>query len=161
MRRLTALVLVLLAVPAIAIAKTSHAGWPAIDKADLQQNRDDVDNATLTGHPGKHNELLGGANNDTLVAAELGDVLWGDYKPDNNGTAQVDTFKGGPGKDFIYASHGKNIITTGGGLDQVHAHYGRGSITCSNPKATVFLSHKSRKSYKLHNCPHISYATSG
>lgn len=161
MKRVLTALAVLAALPAIAVASTSHAGWPPIDKADIQINKTDVSPNTFTGHPGKHNELLGGHGDDTLIAAEIGDVLWGDYHPSGNGPNQTDTIKGGPGKDYIYASHGKNVITTGGGHDQVHAHFGRGSITCSNPKATVFLSHRSRPHYKLHNCPRISYKTVG
>jgi hypothetical protein len=150
-----------LALPAIAIASTSHAGWPPVARQDKQINKDNVSPNTFTGHPGVHNELLGGHGDDTLIAADKGDILWGDYHPSGNTTKQHDTIKGGPGKDFIYASHGYNTISTGGGLDQVHAHYGSGKITCSNPKATVFLSHKSRPHYHLHNCPRISYKTVG
>src|ERR1043166_919992 len=112
MHRVIAVVAVLVAIPAVAIASTSHAGWPVVDKADRQINKNDVDNNTFTGHKGKHNELLGGHHNDTLIAGDIGDILWGDYHPSGNGPNQTDTIKGGPGKDFIYASHGKNIITT-------------------------------------------------
>ena len=89
--------------------------------------------AQETSSPGtrdKHDELLGGHGSDTLEA--------------------------GAGKDFIYASHGRNIITTGGGMDQIHAHFGRGPVTYANPKATLFVSHKSEKRYKIENCPRRS-----
>lgn len=142
----------------IAAANTSHAGWPSPLK--LQSNRLD-ESTPLIGVKGIHNELLGGHGNDTIVAGNIGDVLWGDYKPSGQPTTQRDRIKGGAGKDFIYASHGRNIITTGGGADQIHAHYGRGTITCTSPKATVFLSHRSRPHYKLHGCPHISFKTVG
>jgi hypothetical protein len=142
----------------VAAANTSHAGWPSPLK--LQSNRND-ESTPLIGIKGIHNELLGGHGNDTIVAANIGDVLWGDYKPSGQPTTQKDTIEGGAGKDYIYASHGTNVITTGGGADQIHAHYGRGSITCASPKATVFLSHRSRPHYKLHGCPRISYKTVG
>jgi Ca2+-binding RTX toxin-like protein len=145
---------------AIATAKTSHAGWPPIDKAQLKIDHTNA-GVTFTGVPNKHNELLGGHGSDTLNAGRIGDVLWGDFNPSGQNETQVDTIKGGAGKDFIYSSHGKNIISSGGGADQIHAHYGHGTITCASTKATVFLSHKSQKLYKLHGCPHISFKTVG
>src|SRR5947199_7088247 len=129
--RLPATGLVLLAAALIpgaaALASTSHAGWPVVARQDLQLNRTNA-NATLTGHPGVHNELLGGHGNDTLVGANAGDVIWGDYKAGGQPETQVDRITAGTGKDFIYASHGTNYISTGGGGDVIHAHYGRGQI---------------------------------
>jgi Ca2+-binding RTX toxin-like protein len=145
---------------AVAQASTSHAGWPVILRQNEQINHNDL-NETLTGRQGVHNELLGGNGNDTLIAGNIGDVLWGDYKPGNQPTTQVDTMTGGAGNDFFYASHGTNIISTGGGMNIVHAHYGRGTITCGSASDIVYLSHKSRPDYKLIGCKHISYATSG
>jgi Ca2+-binding RTX toxin-like protein len=144
----------------IAAAKTSHAGWPTVDKAQLKIDHTDS-GVTFTGVPGKHNELLGGHGSDTLIAGRVGDILWGDFNPSGQSSTQVDTIRGGAGKDFIYSSHGRNVISSGGGADQIHAHYGRGTITCSSPKATVFLSHRSQKLYKLRGCPHISFKTVG
>lgn len=144
----------------LAVAKTSHAGWPKIDKAQLKIDHTNA-GVTFTGVPGKHNELLGGHGSDTLNAGRIGDVLWGDFNPSGQSTTQKDTINGGAGKDFIYSSHGTNIISSGGGADQIHAHFGRGSITCASPKATVFLSHASQKLYKLHGCPHISFKSVG
>jgi Ca2+-binding RTX toxin-like protein len=142
------------------MAKTSHAGWPPIAKAQLKIDHSNG-GVTFTGVPNKHNELLGGHGSDTLIAGRIGDVLWGDFNPSGQSTTQVDTIKGGAGKDFIYSSHGKNVITSGGGADQIHAHYGHGTIACASAKATVFLSHKSQKLYKLHGCPHISFKSVG
>ena len=107
-----------------------------------------------------HNELLGGHGNDTIHAGPAGDVIWGDYKPCCQPTAQVDHLYGGPGDDFLYASHGINYIHTGGGHDVVHAHFGRGGeIHCDSPQVLVYLSHRSRPLYHLFGCRHISYAT--
>lgn len=89
------------------------------------------------------NELLGGHGNDVIHAGPAGDVLWGDYKPTGQPTTQVDVLDGGPGKDFMYASHGTNTIVTGGG------------------SPLIYLSHKSRKLYRLHGCHKISYKTLG
>jgi hypothetical protein len=145
---------------AAAQANTSHAGWPIVARQDEQINRTSA-NETLTAHPGVHNELLGGNGNDTLIGGDLGDVMWGDYMPGAQSATQVDTMTGGAGNDFFYASHGKNVISTGGGKNVVHAHYGHGTITCGSKSDIVFLSHKSRPHYKLVGCKHISYATAG
>jgi hypothetical protein len=144
---------------AVAIAKTSHAGWPKIDGRLIIHKHDE--STPMIGTKRRHNELLGGHGDDTIVAGAIGDVLWGDYKPSGQPATQRDVIKGGAGKDFIYASHGFNTISSGGGADQIHAHFGRGTITCASPKPTIFLSHRSRKLYRLHGCPHISYQTVG
>jgi hypothetical protein len=107
-----------------------------------------------------HNELLGGHGNDTIHAGPAGDVIWGDFKPCCQPTRQVDHLYGGPGDDFIYASHGLNYIQTGGGHDVVHAHFGRGGeIHCDSRNVLVYLSHRSRPHYRLFGCNRISYAT--
>jgi Ca2+-binding RTX toxin-like protein len=143
---------------ALAEQKASHAGWPTID-GQLIINRQDQE-TPLHGVQGKHNELLGGHGNDTITASDVGDVIWGDYKPSGQPETQSDTLIGGPGKDHIYASHGTNVIVTNGGADQVHAHFGRGSITCTTKAPLVFLSHRSQKLYKLHGCTRITHRSS-
>jgi hypothetical protein len=160
-RRLTgALLAGVLAIGAAASAEanTSHAGWPVF--GHRYQNKLDAD-ATARGLAGVHDEMLGGNGSDTLYAGDLGDVLWGDYKPGSQPTTQVDTMIGGAGNDFFYASHGTNTISTGGGMNIVHAHYGQGKITCGSPSDIVYLSHKSKPHYKLVGCRHISFATTG
>jgi RTX calcium-binding nonapeptide repeat (4 copies) len=147
------------AAAAVAGASTSHDGWPRID-GDLKIHRYD-ESGVLRGKRDRHNELLGGHGNDTIIASRVGDVMWGDYKPSGQPTSQVDRIYGGPGRDFIYASHGWNTIVTGGGADVVHAHFGRGIISCSSSAVTVFLSHRSRPHYQLRGCRHISYRTLG
>jgi RTX calcium-binding nonapeptide repeat (4 copies) len=190
----------------VALANTSHAGWPAIDGVllmnktdsarplDARPGQDPFDGTdrlyscdaihlrgachrrfvphfdmaatppqygfVMSSQPG-HNELLGGHGSDTIHAGPWGDVIWGDYKPSGQPTSQVDHLYGGPGNDFIYASHGQNIIDTGGGNDVVHAHFGYGSITCHSPNTIVYLSHTSRPGYQLHGCRRISYKTDG
>jgi hypothetical protein len=138
--------------------KASHKEWPKID-GKLIINRNDQE-TPLQGLQNKHNELLGGHGDDTITAGDVGDVMWGDYKPSGQPTTQKDVIKGGPGKDHIYASHGTNTITSGGGADQIHAHFGRGTITCANSKPLIFLSHRSQKKYKLHGCTRITFRSS-
>jgi Ca2+-binding RTX toxin-like protein len=108
-----------------------------------------------------HNELLGGHGNDTIHAGPAGDVIWGDYKPSGQPTTQVDILDGGPGNDFIYASHGTNHISTGGGTDVVHAHFGRGTIRCGSARTIVYLSRSGRHGWHLSGCHRISYKSIG
>jgi hypothetical protein len=158
-RRTLALALAVALTPtAVAAASTSHAGWPVIQHHQI--NKTDA-NITLNAVPGVHNELLGGNGDDTINGSNAGDVLWGDYKPGNQSTTQVDHINAGSGMDFIYASHGTNIIYTGGGGDKVHAHFGRGQIHCGSKTDLVYLSHQSRPHYKLYGCKRISYKTLG
>jgi hypothetical protein len=49
---------------------------------------------------------------------------------------------------------------TNGGADQVHAHYGRGTITCATKKPLIFLSHRSKPHYKLNGCTRITFRSS-
>jgi hypothetical protein len=150
----------LLSTSVVAIAtaqKASHKGWPKIDRLVIHSSDEST---PIVGAKGKHNEMLGGHGNDTITAGDIGDVIWGDYKPSGQPTTQRDVLTGGPGKDHIYASHGTNIIVSRGGADQIHAHFGRGSITCTNAKPLVFLSHRSLKQYKLHGCKRITFRSS-
>ena len=197
-------VLLALVPVAVAIANTSHAGWPQIDGMLLMNKLDQ--NRPLDARPGhdpfggtdpeyrcdglhrdascvglsrwcgrharecrhrvvvasaaRHNELLGGHGDDTIHAGPWGDVLWGDYKPSGQPESQVDRLSGGRGKDFIYAGHGWNTISSGGGADVIHAHFGHGVITCSRT-TTLFISRRSRSGYSLHGCRRISYKTLG
>jgi Ca2+-binding RTX toxin-like protein len=161
MRRIViafALVAALIAA-ATANASTSHKGWPKIN-GDLIMHKQDQSGEIRATKLDKHNELLGGNGSDTIYAGNVGDVIWGDYKGGTQPTTQVDHLNGGPGPDFIYASHGANFIVSGGGKDVIHAHYGHGSIHCS-PQTTLFISHKAQSHYKLDGCKKISYKTVG
>jgi hypothetical protein len=98
-----------------------------------------------------HNRLLGGHGNDRIHAAPWGDVIWGDYKPTNQTTRQRDHLYGGAGPDFIYASHGRNVIKSGPGSDVIHALYGHGTIDCGKGRDALYLPAK-KGAYKLKNC---------
>ena len=108
-----------------------------------------------------HNELLGGHGNDALYAGPWGDVLWADYKPSGQPTTQVDRVFGGPGRDFIYASHGTNAIAAGGGDDWVKAHFGRGTIDCGGGRDLLFISRRAQRHYTIRGCERISHKTLG
>jgi hypothetical protein len=157
---LTAVLACSLAASATTLASTSHQGWPEIN-GDRKMHKADQNGVLAATERDRHNELLGGHGNDVIRAGRVGDVLWGDYKPSGQPTTQTDRIYGGAGKDFIYAGHGINFIHAGGGADQIHAHFGRGEIWCGNGDVTLFLSHRSRKRYRLHSCERISYKTLG
>jgi Ca2+-binding RTX toxin-like protein len=141
-----------------AVAKTSHAGWPEIDGV-LKMNKADESKATEGTE--KNDELLGGHGNDELWGRTGNDVLWGDYKPSGQNETQVDRIHGGSGNEFIYASHGKNIIDAGPGKDTIHAHFGHGTINCGGGRDVLFISHRSQKLYKISHCETLSYKTTG
>ena len=141
-----------------AAKKASHREWPKIDGKLVIHKHDEE--TPLRGLHNRHNELLGGHGDDTIVAGTVGDVMWGDYKPSGQPATQRDVITGGPGKDHIYASHGTNTIVTNGGADWIHAHFGRGSITCTTKQPLVFLSHRSEPRYKLHGCTRITFRSS-
>ncbi|MEA2275686.1 MAG: hypothetical protein QOC78_646 [Solirubrobacteraceae bacterium] len=141
-------------------ANTSHKGWPPIT-GDLKMHKADQSGDIRATKVNKHNELLGGHGNDTITAGNAGDVLWGDYKPSGQPEAQVDNLIGGPGRDFIYASHGTNDISSGAGNDVIHAHFGRGAIDCGPGQDTLFISHRSKPHYKIVNCERVSFKTLG
>ena len=114
----------------------------------------------MTGRAG-HNELLGGHGSDTIHAGPWGDVLWGDYKPSWQPTGQHDRLYGGPGRDFIYASHGYNLIQAGAGNDWIKAHFGRGTIDCGGGVDTLYISRRAQRRFKIRGCERISHRTLG
>jgi Ca2+-binding RTX toxin-like protein len=108
-----------------------------------------------------HNELLGGHGDDTIHAGPWGDVIWGDYKPSAQPTRQHDQIWGGPGRDHIYASHGRNAIRAGGGNDWIKAHFGNGLVNCGGGNDLLYISRRAQKHYKIRNCERISHKTLG
>ena len=142
----------------VAAANTSHDGWPRIDGV-LRMHKDD--RSGLMRGTARSDELLGGHGSDTIFGRGAPDVLWGDYKPSGQSTAQVDHLYGGAGDDFIYASHGRNIISGGLGNDAIHAHFGYGSIDCGGGYDTLFISHRSKPGYRIRHCERISFKTVG
>ncbi len=105
----------------------------------------------------QHNRLYGGHGDDVILAGNAGDVLWGDFKPSGQPTSQRDALVGGPGSDFIYAGHGRNLISGGAGMDIIHGHFGRGVIDCGPGRDIVYI--KRRHQYKLRRCEVVSRRT--
>jgi Ca2+-binding RTX toxin-like protein len=141
-----------------AVAKTSHAGWPQINGV-LKMHKQDQ-SAHMRG-TGRNDELLGGHGSDTIWGRSGHDVLWGDYKPSGQNVFQVDRLNSGAGNDFIYASHGYNVIRASSGNDTIHAHFGRGIIDCGAGRDIAYVSRKGRKGYKIRHCETISHKTLG
>jgi hypothetical protein len=133
--------------------KVSHKGWPKItgilwqvlDSRDHQRAGTE-DNDELLGHHGD-DKVSGGAGRD---------VLWGDWDPKNNTSAQSDVLRGGGGNDFLYPSHGKNLLYGGAGNDRIVAYYGHGTIDCG-PGAKDYAQTRMNNAYKVRNCEIIRH----
>jgi Ca2+-binding RTX toxin-like protein len=187
----TVLVALLGALPTVALANTSHAGWPEITGVLVMNKRDQ--SRPLDARPGHdlfgdadhtyscdglhrnrtcarasgvvarvgHNELLGGHGDDAIHAGDQGDVIWGDYKPSGQPGDQVDRLFGGAGNDIIFASHGFNNIQAGDGDDWIKAHFGHGIIDCGPGNDKLYISRKAQKHYSVRNCETVSHKTLG
>jgi hypothetical protein len=133
--------------------KASHAGWPRVTGVYWV--------LPASGGGGKatdrNDELLGNHGDDVLNGGPGKDILWGDMLPTGNNSWQHDELYGGSGNDFIYASHGHNIIKAGAGNDVVHAHYGRGTVDCGKGIDLLYLSHRRRHAWKVRNCERITF----
>lgn len=125
-----------LACSGLAMAMADHTGWPRIGHHKGHPNNE---SGTMRGWKGVHNELLGGASSDTIYAGNMGDVIWGDSHEGDQPTGQVDRLHGGPGEDWLYASHGYNHIWTGAGKDHVALVYGHGIVDCDGPGRKTFV----------------------
>jgi hypothetical protein len=116
--------------------KVSHKGWPAITGIFWQVTDQGRAARSKTGGP-KNDELLGHHGSDTIRGMDGKDVLWGDWDPRNNNTAQRDRLFGGAGDDWIYPSHGTTTVDAGPGRDYIWAFYGKGTIDCGAGRDTV------------------------
>ncbi len=105
---------------------------------------------------GVHNELLGGDGNDTIWAGNEGDVIWGDSHaaPTSPPPRRTSALHGGPGEDWLYASHGYNHIWTGAGNDHIALVYGFGIVDCDGPgrKTLVMRYLPQNRPWKLVGC---------
>jgi Ca2+-binding RTX toxin-like protein len=127
--------------------------WPKID-GELWINSEDTD-TTHSGTPA-NDELLGGHGDDRIFGRRGADVIWGDHKASGNTKRQVDTLYGGPGKDWIYASHGRNIIVGGNGDDTIRIWFGRGRVDCGGGNDDIlYVSKTQNKKVKRKNCERV------
>lgn len=138
---------------ASALALASHEGWPEIGHHEGHPNNE---SGVMRGLKHVHNMLLGGDGNDTIWAGEEGDVIWGDSHPGNQPSSQHDYLHGGPGEDWLYASHGFNEIWTGAGNDHVALVYGYGTVHCNGRglKTLVMRFLPQNRHYNLIGCNH-------
>jgi hypothetical protein len=132
--------------------KVSHDGWPAITGVFfIVQRRGGKHRFTGTN---LNDEILGYDGHDRLAGGKGKDVLWGDWHAvPHNPASQRDTLLGGPGRDFIYTSHGRNAVKGGAGNDRVYAHWGRGVIDCGPGEDWVGVNNYDFH-YKLRGCEH-------
>jgi Ca2+-binding RTX toxin-like protein len=139
--------------PGAAQAGAPKDDWPKIN-GELWINSDDTDE-THAGGP-KNDELLGGHGDDVLIGRRGHDVTWGDHKATGNTKRQRDTLRGGPGKDWIYASHGRNTIYGGGGHDTIRVWFGRGFVDCGPGNDDIlYVSKTQNKKVKRRNCERV------
>lgn len=145
----------LLACTGVAAGMASHEGWPQIGH---HQGHPNNESGVMRGHDGVHNMLLGGAGNDTIWAGDEGDVIWGDSHPEDQPATQRDFLHGGPGEDWLYASHGYNVIWTGAGDDHVALVYGYGTVYCDGPglKTLVMRYLPENRPWRLVGCSHVA-----
>lgn len=153
----------LLAVPAVAAAShipgqpctgcASHAFWPKITGVLLKAR---FDSATFHGTE-RADELLGHHGSDVLRGGPGSDVLWGDWDGRDQPTGQRDRMYGGDGTDFIYGSHGRNVISAGAGNDVISVHYGRGVVNCGAGLDIYHVARSRKRRYQFRNCERIEY----
>lgn len=152
-----------LTLSASAAAKVNQTGWPHItgnSKLHFFQAKQtsSTADANIMGTE-QSDKILGAHGSDKLIGLGGVDVIFGDEIP-NNPASQKDFIDGGPGGDFIYASHGLGQTIIGGqGNDKIHARYGGGTIACGPGKDKVWQAKKRRKNWKIaKDCEKITYA---
>ena len=135
----------------------SHDHWPRIDIENVQRS-DKVGSTRLTGSAA-NDELMGHHTSDVLRGLAGSDVLWGDYDPVGQPARQVDRIFGGPGEDFIYGSHGRNVVFGGAGNDAISVHYGRGMVDCGPGRDIYHVARSRKHRYRFRNCEKAEYRT--
>ncbi len=132
-----------------------HSEWPRIHIDNVK--RSDKEGTThLTGSDA-NDELMGHHTSDRLEGFGGSDVLWGDFDPWGQPTTQVDRIFGGAGNDFIYGSHGRNLIRGGPGNDAISVHYGRGIVDCGPGRDIYHVARSRRRGYRFRNCEKVDY----
>lgn len=136
--------------------KVSHKGWPKITGILWMVTEEGRRPHRREGTP-DNDELLGHHGNDTVIGLAGRDVLWGDWDPKNNNETQSDVLRGGAGNDFLYPSHGKNLLYGGPGNDRVIAYYGHGLIDCGPGDKDYAQTRWQSTAYTVRNCEHIRH----
>jgi hypothetical protein len=131
----------------------SHAHWPRIDGVVRKAQHRSVHFAGT----GRSDQLMGHHRGDVLRGGTGSDVLWGDWDAVGQPTGQRDRIYGGAGTDFIYGSHGRNIIRAGDGNDVISVHYGRGLVDCGPGRDIYHVARTRRHRYRFRNCEKVDY----
>jgi hypothetical protein len=134
-----------------------HSAWPTVDLENVKR-ADKEGTTTLVGGP-QNDQLMGHHRSDTLRGMGGSDILWGDFDPNGQPRSQVDRIFGGPGKDFIYGSHGRNVIYAGSGNDAISVHYGRGLLDCGPGRDIYHVARSRKKGWTFRNCEKVDYRT--
>ena len=132
----------------------SHEHWPTI--RGVIKKTDNGRSARLVGTR-RSDELLGHHGSDVLSGRGRSDVLWGDHDGTGQPASQTDLIYGGAGNDFIYGSHGRNVIQGGRGNDAISVHYGRGFVDCGPGRDIYHVARSRRKGYRFRNCEKVDY----
>ena len=132
----------------------SHEEWPTVNGKFQKANgsRD----ARYVGTR-RNDELLGHHGSDVLSGRGGSDILWGDHDPAGQPASQNDLILGGAGNDFIYGSHGRNVIKGGAGNDAISVHYGRGEVDCGPGRDIYHVARTRKKGYRFTNCEKVDY----
>jgi Ca2+-binding RTX toxin-like protein len=83
----------------------------------------------LTGAPGQHNFLYGGASSDNIEGGEIADKISGG--PDGDilsGLGGADTINGGAASDLIFGDQGNDALFGGPGNDALYGGPGRDTL---------------------------------
>jgi Ca2+-binding RTX toxin-like protein len=139
-----------------ALAKVPQGSWPPIDG---QVWVNESDRSGVHHGTDRNDKLLGGHGNDKIVGHGGSDVIWGDYKPTGNTSAQRDRVRAGAGDDWVYGSHGRNTVYAGAGNDTVRVWFGRGFVDCGAGQDILYVSHASGRHVKRRNCERISHTS--
>lgn len=132
----------------------SHEEWPAIDGKVKKATGGRA--KTYKGTP-RSDELLGHHGSDVLSGRGGSDVVWGDHDPIGQPASQNDLIFGGDGNDFIYGSHGRNVIRGGRGNDAISVHYGRGIVDCGPGRDIYHVARSRKRAYTFRNCEKVDY----
>jgi Ca2+-binding RTX toxin-like protein len=132
----------------------SHKEWPTVNGVVKKKNGGGSAHSTGTK---RNDELLGHHGSDVLSGRAGSDILWGDWDPVGQPESQNDLIYGGAGNDFIYGSHGRNVIHAGQGNDAISVHYGRGVVDCGPGRDIYHVAKTIKKGYRFKNCEKVDY----
>ncbi len=109
------------------------AGGDLIDAGyagDLDGDRIDANDATLSGAVGNDDLVQAGAGNDTVLAADGNDAVYGAAGDDSlSGGDGTDTLYGEDGNDTILADPGDDVVFGGAGNDALAGGAGNDALT--------------------------------